>query len=237
MHVAALREGGPLARARRWIEWIDRVLSGSTNDDGTRVRASDEERPLVSRVDNQGKTAGPFGVARPNDDGSVRESPTDALRLSAERGCVVDELEVTAPSEADGSPLPREVGPASSEHDAPVLLPNFDHRDAPRAMALDEFSTSLWLDETWSGLRAEDRGETVAIAWRGLDSSVDTLRIVEVRCALGELGAEPVLSVVDERADHARGEKVLASDALRIVVALGIRRGDRFESRAHVAAR
>lgn len=93
------------------------------------------------------------------------------------------------------------------------------------------------LAESWSGLRVEHGEGSSRVAWRDLDASVNVLRVVEVRCALGALDAAPEVAIHDREISPTHGATELDTDALRLVVALGSVRDGRFVSSAHATLR
>ena len=105
-----------------------------------------------------------------------------------------------------------------------------------RARALLDARLSAWEgDLTWIGIRVESEGDQTLIAWRVTEA--DVLRTVEVRCAIGDENALPETTTEDVPAGMNVGSTIITSDALRLVVALGVLDEGRFVSRAHAVVR
>jgi hypothetical protein len=90
-------------------------------------------------------------------------------------------------------------------------------------------------DLTWIGIRVETEGDQTLVAWRVTEA--DVLRTVEVRCALGEEDSLAETTTEDVPAGMNVGSTVITSDALRLVVAIGVLDEGRFVSRAHAIVR
>lgn len=155
-----------------------------------------------------------------------------------------NDLVVSAP--ADPRPLAATPAPDPDPVPARARADGDDARTDERVVDLPpaalapvagDPAAALLADASWSGLRAEDRGEVTLLAWRAADSDADTLRIVEVRCDFGALDAAPRITVTDRPASGVIGASTLASDAARIVVALGSLREGSFVSSAHATVR
>jgi hypothetical protein len=139
----------------------------------------------------------------------------------------------TRAREPDAAPHAERVSPTTTPEargdEAPALA-------APPAPP-DEPARALLTDASWSGLRLEQRGEHALLAWRGVDLSVDLLRTVEVRCDYGALDASPEVRIHDRAVSATSGAATVASDAHRVLVALGTMRGGEFVSVAHASVR
>lgn len=90
-------------------------------------------------------------------------------------------------------------------------------------------------DLTWIGIRVETEGDQTLVAWRVTEA--DVLRTVEVRCAIGDEDSLPVTTTEDVPAAMNVGSTVVTSDALRLVVAIGVLEEGHFVSRAHAIVR
>ena len=90
-------------------------------------------------------------------------------------------------------------------------------------------------DLTWIGIRVETEGDQTLVAWRVTEA--DVLRTVEVRCTLGEEDSLAETTTEDVPAGMNVGSTVITSDALRLVVAIGVLDEGRFVSRAHAIVR
>jgi hypothetical protein len=101
----------------------------------------------------------------------------------------------------------------------------------------DEPARVLLADASWSGLRFEPRDQVALVAWRDVDQSADVLRTVEIRCDYGALDAAPEITVRDRPVSATLGATSLASDAQRLVVALGTLREGAFVSVVHATLR
>ncbi len=107
---------------------------------------------------------------------------------------------------------------------------------APTPRSPSAAAARLLADPSWSGLRVATEGDDEHVAWRAIEGA-NVLRTVEVRCALGALDASPEVTVHDRPLDASEGAVRLASDALRLVVALGTLEAGRFVSLAHANVR
>ena len=105
-----------------------------------------------------------------------------------------------------------------------------------RARALlDARLIALENDLTWIGIRVASEGDQTLIAWRVTEA--DVLRTVEVRCAIGDESSLAETTTEDVPAGMNVGSTIITSDALRLVVALGVLDEGRFVSRAHAVVR
>lgn len=115
-----------------------------------------------------------------------------------------------------------------------VLREEAAQRLRARAL-LDARLLELESDLTWIGIRVASEGDQTLIAWRVTEAEV--LRTVEVRCAIGDENALAETSTEDVPAGMNVGSTIITSDALRLVVALGVLEEGRFVSRAHAVVR
>jgi len=100
---------------------------------------------------------------------------------------------------------------------------------------LDARLIALESDLTWIGIRVESEGYQTLVAWRVTEA--DVLRTVEVRCAIGDENSLAETTTEDVPAGMNVGSTIITSDALRLVVALGVLEEGRFVSRAHAVVR
>jgi hypothetical protein len=112
-----------------------------------------------------------------------------------------------------------------------------DLPDASRLPAADEPARALLSDASWSGLRFEPRDRVALVAWRDVDRVADVLRTIEIRCDYGALDAAPEITVRDRPVSATLGAASVASDAQRLLVALGTIREGSFVSVAHATVR
>ena len=75
------------------------------------------------------------------------------------------------------------------------------------------------------------------VAWRDVDRVADVLRTIEIRCDYGALDAAPEITVRDRPVSATLGAASVASDAQRLLVALGTIREGSFVSVAHATVR
>jgi hypothetical protein len=106
-----------------------------------------------------------------------------------------------------------------------------------RLPAADEPARALLSDASWSGLRFEARERGALVAWRDVDRTADVLRTIEIRCDYGALDAAPEITIRDRPVSATLGATSVASDAHRLLVALGTLREGSFVSVAHATVR
>lgn len=100
---------------------------------------------------------------------------------------------------------------------------------------LDARLVAVENDLTWIGIRVASEGDQTLVAWRVTEA--DVLRTVEVRCAIGDENSLAETTTEDVPAGMNVGSTIITSDALRLVVALGVLDEGRFVSRAHAVVR
>lgn len=103
--------------------------------------------------------------------------------------------------------------------------------------SLEEPARVLLSDASWSGLRIEARERDALVAWRDVDRRADVLRTIEIRCEYGALDGSPEITIRDRPVSATLGATSVASDAQRLLVALGTLREGAFVSVAHATVR
>lgn len=150
----------------------------------------------------------------------VGSAPRDVARRSESRP---RDLEAARVSQAPDDEL---------REDRVVELP-----PEARLPAADEPARALLSDASWSGLRFEARERGALVAWRDVDGTADVLRTIEIRCDYGALDAAPEITIHDRPVSATLGATSVASDAHRLLVALGTLREGSFVSVAHATVR
>lgn len=140
--------------------------------------------------------------------------------------------------DAPDSALPgRDAQPHIAAHVEPRVDPSPPREAAATTARVEPTLAAEWLeDAAWSGLRFSSNEDGDHLAWRAIEGA-DTLRTVEVRCALGEPDASPEVTIRDRPLTSSEGALRFVDDALRRVVSLGTLEGGRFVSLTHANVR
>jgi hypothetical protein len=186
--------------------------------------------------DGRGRTeAGPLALAR-----RLLGRVIDTVRGSEPPPELVPRV-AADPRDARPGPVvarEREAAPREAHLDDELREDRVVELPAASAMpAADEPARALLSDASWSGLRFEPRDRGVLLAWRDVAQVADVLRTIEIRCDYGALDAAPEITVRDRPVSATLGATSVASDAHRLLVALGTIREGAFVSVAHATVR